>query len=201
MEESKNNYFFQSAHTLVTKGINLTLGFISGIILARYLGPEGRGTYALFLVVPNLIMPLASMGLRQSTAYLIGQKQYNDKEIYSNMLSFYIINLVISVIIVIFYYQHLGFFNKYGYILPFLFLMVLPFNLFRNYSSGLLLAKKRIANLNILLLTYQFLFTLLLFIFLYILKWHIKGAAYALFFANFAVFIIILYWSVSSTSL
>ncbi len=45
----------------------LIITFFTSIILARYLGPDGRGIYAAILIYPILLTSLAELGIRQAT--------------------------------------------------------------------------------------------------------------------------------------
>jgi O-antigen/teichoic acid export membrane protein len=58
--------------TFVARVALLGLGFISSIILARTLGPEGRGLFALVLVLPGLVKTLALLGFEQANAVYAG---------------------------------------------------------------------------------------------------------------------------------
>ncbi|MCD4747222.1 MAG: hypothetical protein K8R58_13070, partial [Bacteroidales bacterium] len=59
---------------------------IVGVILARVLGPEGRGLYAAILVVPMLIISFAELGIKRSTIYHVGKKLYKEEDIVSALI-------------------------------------------------------------------------------------------------------------------
>lgn len=65
----------QGLGVLFSNGLILTASFFSGVILARTLGPEGKGTLATALVFPTLLASVFQMGIRQATVYEIGRKQ------------------------------------------------------------------------------------------------------------------------------
>ena len=50
--------------------------FITSLILARLLGPEGRGLVAALLVPAQLAVNFSEMGIRQSTAFHLGRGIY-----------------------------------------------------------------------------------------------------------------------------
>src|SRR5437879_5280395 len=58
--------------TLVARVALLGLGLISSVVLARTLGPEGRGLFALVLVLPALAKTLALLGFEQANAVYAG---------------------------------------------------------------------------------------------------------------------------------
>ncbi len=51
----------------------LCLGFIANILLARYLGPQRRGEYAVILTIPSITSGIATMGLDAANLYYGGQ--------------------------------------------------------------------------------------------------------------------------------
>jgi len=55
--------------TLITNsGVNV-LGLVNAVLLARWLGPEGRGALAAAFLWPGLLTYLGSMGLIVATIY------------------------------------------------------------------------------------------------------------------------------------
>lgn len=61
--------------TLTARLAALALGFVSAIILARALGPAGRGQYALIALIPALIQFAGGFGLDQATTYLVARRR------------------------------------------------------------------------------------------------------------------------------
>lgn len=55
---------------------------ISGILVARVLGPEGRGYLAILVVFPVVLSQLGSIGLPQAATYFIAKKDDEVSEIY-----------------------------------------------------------------------------------------------------------------------
>lgn len=58
--------------TLSARVAMLVLALISSTVLARYLGPEGRGLFALVLLLPELARNLALLGFEQANAVYAG---------------------------------------------------------------------------------------------------------------------------------
>ncbi|MFN4227324.1 MAG: hypothetical protein ACK4F0_04210, partial [Candidatus Ratteibacteria bacterium] len=102
----------------MTKIINLLFGFISGIITARYLGVSGRGTLALFQTVISILIPIMNLGVKQSTAYIIGQKKYKEDDIYISLSDIYLFTSFIGGITLTLIYSKIGLIRKYGWYLP-----------------------------------------------------------------------------------
>jgi O-antigen/teichoic acid export membrane protein len=49
-------------------------GFVTQIFLARYLGPERKGVFDLFLLIPTVLSSVIDMGLLSANTYLVGKK-------------------------------------------------------------------------------------------------------------------------------
>ncbi|MHB8771648.1 MAG: oligosaccharide flippase family protein [Syntrophales bacterium] len=75
---------------------------IIGVIIARILGPAGRGEYALALLIPGLFITVTSLGFGEASATLIGKEKY-DKEKVVGCLMTYV--TFVTLIVGILYYS------------------------------------------------------------------------------------------------
>jgi len=62
------------------------MGMISGIILARWLGPHDRGVLALVLLVPSTVVTIAKLGITQSNVYFINRNKVAPDRVAANCL-------------------------------------------------------------------------------------------------------------------
>ncbi len=60
------------------------LAFVTGVILARALGPDGRGVYSLFLLSASLAQAVLSLGIGVSAIYYIGKRAFPLADILSH---------------------------------------------------------------------------------------------------------------------
>jgi len=60
--------------TLVTRVGLIAAGLLSSVITARYLGPDGRGTFFYWMAVVAVIVQFGNMGLHASNAYLLTKR-------------------------------------------------------------------------------------------------------------------------------
>lgn len=60
------------ASTLVTRVAVMLVALLSSVLLARVLGPEGRGVFALILLLPSLATSLGLLGFEQANAVYAG---------------------------------------------------------------------------------------------------------------------------------
>jgi len=77
----------ESLLTLITEAVIFVCGLIYLIILARVLGPVGKGIYSLILFIPGLMMIFGSLGIESSNVYFVGRKKYETKEVVANSLT------------------------------------------------------------------------------------------------------------------
>lgn len=84
----KTSKFISGASiTFTTRLIQMGIGLAASVIIARILGPEGKGIYALAILFPTMIIRFADVGIEPATTYHVAQKQYSYKEILgSNVL-------------------------------------------------------------------------------------------------------------------
>ena len=64
---------------------NMLIRFIAGVLVARSLGAEGRGVYALALAAPGLLLGFTNIGLGEATTVLIGKGKYPRERVIGSM--------------------------------------------------------------------------------------------------------------------
>jgi O-antigen/teichoic acid export membrane protein len=69
---------------LGTRVVYSAMGVVSGVILARWLGPYDRGILALALLVPSTVVTVVKLGVSQSTVYYINRKEASVDQVASN---------------------------------------------------------------------------------------------------------------------
>ena len=57
----------------------------SGVVLARALGPEGRGYFALLALIPSVICQIGGLGLGLGLSYYVSKKHLSSRAIRSLM--------------------------------------------------------------------------------------------------------------------
>lgn len=62
--------------TLGSRGMSLVLGMLISILIARGLGPDGKGIYTLVALFPNLLLTLVNLGIGPATIFHTAQKIY-----------------------------------------------------------------------------------------------------------------------------
>jgi len=72
----RTDFFRKSAETYFIRVAMLVVAFVTSILLARLLGPEGRGQYAVTLAIGYLGVQVCNLGLYTTNVYLVaGERQ------------------------------------------------------------------------------------------------------------------------------
>lgn len=160
--------------------MSLIILLLSNILITRVLGPEGKGVMSLLLAFPLITVMISMLGLDEATVYFLGGKKFQ----YSEVLGWAILNTVIISAITI----GLLLFLKNWLVTSVIkninteFLLVaifcIPFQIFFQYESAILLVSKNIFGYNLL----SVLRNLLLFLaqLVLILKFGLRGGIYSI---------------------
>lgn len=76
------------SQTFATRVFTLFLGITLGIIIARMLGPEGKGFYTLVVLVLSYLLLLGGVGVTAAIPFFIGKKRGELEDIISTSLTF-----------------------------------------------------------------------------------------------------------------
>jgi len=146
-----NGKFVRETTVTFTSGIlNLCLGIGASVILARALGPEGRGIYALAMLLPSLIVTFGNLGIGPATVYYVARGELRRQEILGTnvLLSVGIggIGVLAGLIVVLFFRENVFPGVAPGYLL--LALVLVPVEVFFSYVRYVLLGAQRIKEFN-----------------------------------------------------
>jgi len=125
---------------------SLLIGILSSIIIARILGPAGKGELAILLLVPAVLLKFGNLGLGSSIIYYLGQKKYELREVAGNMLSF-ALGGGLSLIILFFLIYHITRTSIFVNVNPLwllLLILTIPLQLMIFYIQKVLIGIKKI---------------------------------------------------------
>jgi O-antigen/teichoic acid export membrane protein len=77
--------------TLASRFLVFGLSLVAGVVLARTLGPYGRGLYALALVAPSAITLVANLGISQALTYHLARKTYRVEQLIGQAIALAVI--------------------------------------------------------------------------------------------------------------
>jgi len=167
--------------TFITQVLSLIFGLGTSIIVARVLGPEGKGIYALAILLPATLIMFCNFGIAQASVFYIGKRKYRPEEIFGNNIIFsfllIIFTFLIGLIIVFFFANSLFPNVAKSYLLLALFLV--PFNFFLSFVNYILLGLQKIKEFNFIKILQNFIFLILIALFLLGLNLGLKAVIVA----------------------
>lgn len=203
-----NSISKNSAITFLSQIFIVALGLITSIILARALGPTGRGIYALIILIPAVMFRLGSLGIEAANVYFTGSKRYEIKDIVSNSL---LSSILLGLILIFSFFgiSHLDIFQRFlnsNRINPFyLWLVVLtvPFSLLFGFLNNIFLGKEEIVKYNKINIFRNALQLVAIVVFLLILRQGVFGAvvSYVLTIVGVTLFVVLLIRKIAKISL
>ncbi len=148
------NFLEKAASRFASKVVVFFISLAISIIIARCLGPTGKGIYALIFLIPAIIYTFGEFGLGFANTYFAGRKKFKLKKLVSNSLSFGLFNGIALIILFLIFYKFFGgyFFKGIDIKYIYLVLIIIPFSLINNYLTGILFGKHKIKQLNFLLI-------------------------------------------------
>lgn len=132
----------------------MLMGITTDVLIARMLGPQGRGAYALAILVPGFLVLIASLGIGVSNTYFCGSKKYSVDDLASSSV---ISSLALGILFTLafwayFFISHPSFLKDVDPSALIITTIVLPFNLLMSYFSYILLGQDRIKEYNLITL-------------------------------------------------
>jgi len=181
-----NKFIQDSVSVLGNRVFIIIITFATSILLARYLGPEGKGLMTALLVYPTLLVSLAELGIRQSATYLIGKKEYSEQDIISQVLLFLVTSSTIMVFIVAYLFTVLD--NPdFTFYMVLMAIFYIPVKLVTSYSQGIFLGRNEINIFNITSRLQPTIDLALIILFVVIFNLSVVGAVLATFAASLVV--------------
>jgi O-antigen/teichoic acid export membrane protein len=135
--------------TFATQVAYFAITFVSGVIIARVLGPAGKGIYSLTILTYNLTVIIAGLGIPIFNACVAGKKKYSVDSLLSNSL---VLTLTVTVLLGLacgaVYSQRNIFFQDVQWQYVVFAFAVAPLGLFTESLRGVLQGLNRIKEFN-----------------------------------------------------
>lgn len=137
-----------AAITLTIRALQFILSFAASVIIARAIGPSGKGIYYLVVLTWSLTVLLAGIGLPRTNTCFIGQKKGKLLELASNSVILVIVlALCLAIIFVIFYLGRIFNLVTLKYIA--LAFALAPLGLLAGLFNGIIWGQNRIREFNL----------------------------------------------------
>lgn len=166
----KRSLFKDIASVFGSNVFALFAGLLVGIVLARVLGPEGKGTYTALTVVPAIVVSFTALGMRRTAVYFIGRKDSDPSLIASSVITILIFSALLGMLVTIavfFFLDNPQFTPLYIGLVT----LVIPLRLGAVYIAGIYLGKENFRFANML----KWMIPLLNLILVIILVWGASG--------------------------
>jgi O-antigen/teichoic acid export membrane protein len=155
-----------------------------GIIISRFLGPEGRGIYELLMVIPTIFVLFVKFGARQSVIFHIGIRKFSLKAISDSIFLIFFISSFLGIVATFISFIYLKPTDT-NWIMMALAILTIPVRLSLVFSRGFFLGNNFYKQANFLKwapVVFNF-FSLLVFIWLF-RRHKIEASLFALFTSN-----------------
>ncbi len=139
--------------TFSSRLLIFALGIGASIILARLLGPTGKGIYALIILIPAVMVKFGTLGIEASNVYFTGSKKYEIKDIGSNSL---VAGISLGLVLILIFWGvlHLSSFQNFissNKINPFylwIVVLTIPLSLVSGFLNNIILGKEEMVKYN-----------------------------------------------------
>jgi len=180
--ETKGSFVQNVASTFLVQGFSLFLSIAAAAIVARWLGPEGKGILAMALLLPGMMRLFLSGGIEVANVYFAGSRRLDLPTLTANSATFAVLATVLAIGVA-------GILAATGWLgtlvpgvplqLVLLAMVGIPLGLFTGYLSSILVGLQRITTANVTTLS-QGVTRLILTIALVIgCRWGLVGALLA----------------------
>ena len=102
MREDMFTFIINFLKVFSTKTLVIVIGFLNSVLIARGLGVEGQGQYALALTIYTIGFQFINMGLHSAHTYYLAKDKKNLSVVFGNTVGITIVNVVICLCIILF---------------------------------------------------------------------------------------------------
>jgi len=151
--------FRASASIIFSQAILFLCQFLTGVIIARALLPDGRGQYAILLLVPTMLNLIGNMGLGIANSHYSARTPDLSRALCANNIWFSVFTCSVLAAILIYIYYNFGFgsYSEFMTINHVYIMIAATFFLFLSgYSQSLLLGTNHISANNIVRIAQPF---------------------------------------------
>lgn len=169
-----------SIRIFITRVLIFGLSLISGVIIARSLGPEGKGAYALLLFIPLFLLRFTNFGVGPALIFFSKRGKYSLETLTTNAVIFsFVLGTVIIIVGLLFFdplYERFFAEHIKDPLMLKALLFLIPFQLTIFYLMHNLLAKNDIPRYNIVEIATPIAHITVLIIFISLLRTQLWGA-------------------------
>jgi O-antigen/teichoic acid export membrane protein len=177
MELKLLDFTKNAAITAVTRIFIFLFSLCTTIIIARILGPEGKGIYSLAVLLPAMIMKFTNLGIGPATVYYVAKREFPEGMVFGNNIILSLILGILSMIIgagIIVLFHNIIFPGVKPLYL-FYALILAPLTILNTNILHILLGKQYMVRYNIMSFLYAFVLFISVTLCLIVFRLHILG--------------------------
>lgn len=202
---TKPNSFLKNSYiTLVRQFTSIVIGTLLIIIIARVLGRELQGNYALITTFPAILMMFVNLGMNISTVYYVSRQEIDPGESFFNNLIIGVILSIIGIVagyITIYFFGDIVFKDIKDHSYVYFILIGLPFMLLNTFFQTIFQGIQDFKVFNTILVVTQITNFLLVLILIVLFDFGLMGALIAFISGHALTFVFILIFSVKRFNL
>jgi len=154
--KENNSVLNNISFTFGARIITLFLSLLIGIIIARTLGPSGKGLLAVIAMIGTVTLQLGNLGIGAFNVYAVSNKSVGKKDIIGNSFwSGLIIGIICFLIILILAFCFPIIFRNIPRSYLLIYLLSLPFVFLSKFFSDILTGEQKFRKLNIFIIAAQ----------------------------------------------
>lgn len=163
------------------------LSLVIAIVIARILGPEGKGAYSLIILLPTILVLVGNLGIGLSNTYFGRRAKYAWTDLTSNsVLAAFILGIFwVLCFLAYYYFFNPSFLSEIKSTDLLIAIFVVPFSLLITYCISILLGQDRIKEYNLVSISQVTLQLLLVLLLLLLFKLDVLGTIIAWTIATF----------------
>jgi len=187
-EVEKKSFLRGVTWAFLGNALSFLFSFAGSVIIARTLGPEGKGLYSLLILLPSSVFIIGKLGIPDAIVYFFGGKKLSASRAYRTSVRVYFILLLFSMVLYgasVFILKK-SLFRDVGSSLIILAALLVPVELFRKQFSAFLKAELRMKDISMIQVGIAILFVFLLLPLAFSPKPNVGWALGSRILANFA---------------
>jgi len=178
MKKQIGKFTIDTSITVAARILKLVLGIGIAVVVARVLGPEGKGICALAILLPTLLVSFGNLGIGPASVFYIGKKKYAADDILGNsiVLALFLgaVGSIIGLLVICFYGSVV--FPNVPNLFLILALSLVPLGLLSSFIRHVFLGLQRIGVFNFIRLLQVFVHLILVLVLLLIFKLGVAAA-------------------------
>lgn len=192
----KKSVVYNSVLTVFRQVAGIVIGMLSAMIIARTLGVDGQGKYALVILLPNMFYTLFNLGVSPATVYYIGKKEFQLEDVFKTNFLFSIIlsGVTLGVSCLFVYLYREAFYEQIELSVLLMALVSLPFLFLNKNLQVIFQGKEDFSKFNFIVILNQIGVVTFCSLFLLVFKWDLTGAIIAFVSTQVIVFLVLLYF-------